>query len=145
LGIYLQMGAADYGWELFLIIISSVIGLVFFVFYWEYMRRRPILYSATSTPTQGAARANYSPVMAAVMQNLQKNLQMKLCSKCGNIIPANHKFCGKCGAEAPETPASQSAIEQQLMLVAKNLGINAEGKTKEEIAKEIVEKTSKSA
>jgi hypothetical protein len=31
------------------------------------------------------------------------------------------------------------------MLVAKNLGINAEGKTKEEIAKEIVEKTSKSA
>ena len=58
------------------------------------------------------------------------------------------EFCDKCGTKVPE-----SAIEapntlttpttDQLMDTARNFGISTEGKTREQIAREIVDKMSK--
>jgi sec-independent protein translocase protein TatA len=46
-------------------------------------------------------------------------------------------------SSATSTPSTSEAGTDPLIVAAKNLGISTEGKTKEEIAKEIAERTSK--
>jgi ribosomal protein L40E len=148
----MQLTPAEYGGEILYTIIISVIGLVFFFFYWEYMRKRPILPTATTSAAseQIAARAsmNYQQMMSSIMQNLPKNLQMKVCSKCGMFLRPGAEFCDKCGTKVPDTagevPETQpTPTSDQLMNTAMKLGVSTEGKTREQIAKEIVDKISK--
>jgi sec-independent protein translocase protein TatA len=47
------------------------------------------------------------------------------------------------GAVASETTSTTHSASESLVVAAKELGISTEGKTKEEIAKEIAEKASK--
>lgn len=109
--IFLQLDASYYAWEIVVIIVTSIISLGFFFIYWGYIRTRPIVYpTPTLNPVaeQIAARreeiaarasAHYQNVMASVMQNLPKNLQMRQCSKCGSYLRPQAEFCDKCGAK----------------------------------------------
>lgn len=96
---YLQV---DYGSEVLLTLVGGVITFVFFILYWEYIRKRPLQPASQVDPEKmrqrmESASFKTSSVVASVLQNLPKEFRIQQCPSCGHPIRPSAKFCDNCG------------------------------------------------